>query len=96
MEYFFPVLLAVLLILFLVTNFDLVSTVVGYLLTLAMIAAVIGAIAYGLYEALGPRSVIFLVVVALAIWVVTRASDSVSGFIKGFAAGYRAGPGEKA
>ncbi|MBK9130990.1 MAG: hypothetical protein IPM20_05025 [Gammaproteobacteria bacterium] len=96
MEYFFPVLLAVLLILFLVTNFDLVSTVVGYLLMVGMITAVVGAIAYGLYEALGSRSAIFLVLVALGIWAVTRARDSVNGFIKGFATGYRAGPGEKA
>lgn len=95
MDYFFPVLLAVLLILFLVTNFDLVSTIVGYLLMVSMVTAVVAAIAYGLHEALGSIAML-LVLVALGVWVVTRASDSVSGFIKGFATGYRAGPGEKA
>lgn len=96
MNLLFPAGLAILLILLLVTNFDLVSTVVAYLLMICLIVIVGGAIGYGLYQALGPRMTALLGLVAAGIWLATRAGYSLDGFIRGFVAGYRAGPGKKA
>ncbi|MCC6208212.1 MAG: hypothetical protein IT488_08670 [Gammaproteobacteria bacterium] len=92
MEYLFPISLAALLILFLATNFDLVATIVGYMLMVCLIAIVVGAIGYGLYEALGLDSMIVFGIVVMSAWVVTRLGYSQGGS----AEGYRAGPGEKA
>ena len=96
MDLFFPVGIAVLLALFLATNFDLVSTVVGYLLMICLVVVVGGAIGYGIYTALGAEAVILLGIVAAGLLLVTRAGDSLAGFIRGFAEGYRAGPANKA
>ncbi|MCC6302569.1 MAG: hypothetical protein IT489_07190 [Gammaproteobacteria bacterium] len=96
MNLLFPAGLAILLILFLVTNFDLVSTVVGYLLMICLIVIVGGAIGYGLYQALGPQIAILLGLVAAGVWLATKAGYSLDGFLRGFVAGYRTGPGGKA
>ena len=96
MDLFFPVGIALLLVLFLVTNFDLVSTVFSYLLMICLVAIVGGAIGYGIYTALGAEAAILLGLVAAGLILVTKARDALAGFNRGFAEGYRAGPTNKA
>ena len=96
MDLLFPAAVAILLILFLITNFGLVAMLVNYALILCLIAVVAGAIAYGVYTALGPEISTLLAMVAVILLGLTRVGTSISGFIKGFVEGYRADPAKKA
>lgn len=96
MDLFFPIAIAILLILFLVTNFEWVATVLSYILMIGLVTLVAGAIGYGLYNKLGPELSILLSLVVVGVLGMTRIGYSVAGFIKGFVAGYRAGPAKKA
>jgi hypothetical protein len=96
MDLFFPIILAILLILFLITHFEWVATVLSYLLMIGLIALVAMAIGYGVYDMLGAEASIVLGVVALGVVGMTRIGYAVAGFIKGFIEGYRSGPVRKA
>ena len=96
MDFLFPIGLAILLILFLVTNFELVATLVSYLLMIGLISIAAGAIGYGLYSALGAEISILLGIVAVGVLAMTKVGYSFAAFLKGFAEGYRADPARKA
>lgn len=96
MDFLFPVAVALLLILFVITNFELVATLVNYALIVCLIAVVGGAITYGVYHALGPQISILLGAIAVVLLALTRVGSSISGFIKGFIEGYRTGSAKKA
>jgi hypothetical protein len=96
MDLFFPITIAILLMLFLATNFDWVATVLSYILMICLIAVVIGAIAYGMYDKLGPEAATLLGIVVVGVLGIMKIGYSVTGFIKGFVDGYRAGPVRKA
>jgi hypothetical protein len=96
MDLFFPIAVALLLLLFLVTNFEWVATVLSYILMISLILLVMVAIGYGLYDKLGAEASILFGIVAVVVLGMTKIGYSISGFIKGFIEGYRAGPARKA
>lgn len=96
MDLLFPIGVTILLILFLATNFELVATMVSYVLMICLIAVVLGAIGYGLYDSLGPEVSVLLAVVGAGILGIMKVGYSIAGFIKGFVEGYRADPVNKA
>jgi hypothetical protein len=96
MNLLFPIGVAILLILFLVTHFEQVITLVSYLLMICLIVAVAGAIGYGLYNSLGPATAVLLAVVGAGLLAMTKVGYSIAGFIKGFIQGYRSHPEKQA
>jgi hypothetical protein len=96
MNLLFPIIVAILLILFLVTHFEQVITIVSYLLMICLIAAVAVAIGYGLYNSLGPATSVLLAVVGAGLLAMTKVGYSIAGFIRGFVQGYRSGPEKRA
>ena len=96
MDWFFPIVLAILLILFLMTNFELVATVLSYVLMFGLVALVVIAIGYGLYDRLGPEVSVLLAVTAVGVLFLTRIGYALAAFLNGFIEGYRTGPARKA
>jgi hypothetical protein len=96
MDLFFPIAVAILLLLFLVTNFEWIATVLSYIVIISLILLVMAAIGYGLYDKLGAEASILLGIVAVGVLGMTKIGYSIAGFIKGFIEGYRAGPARKA
>jgi len=96
MDLFFPIVLTLLLILFLMMNFEWVATVLSYVLMIGLIALVAVAIGYGIYEKLGPEVAILLGFIVAGVLCLTRIGYALAAFLRGFIEGYRTGSAGKA
>lgn len=82
MDLIFPIAVAILLVLFLATNFEWVATALNYVLMVGLVIVVAGAIGYGIYDILGPEISMLIAIFAVGWLIVTRVGHAIAGLIK--------------